>query len=58
MKYNEMVAIKRLARNGVKVRSTTITLGVDQMVGIKLWGAIDYLCNHCNFVWVRKERKS
>lgn len=58
MKYDEYLAKKRLSRNGIKVTAAFIKLGAEQLVGIKLWGAIDYLVNHCNFVWTREIKKS
>lgn len=44
-------AIKRLTRNGIRVDPSDkmILVPHGKAVGIKLWGAIDYLLNHCGW---------
>lgn len=41
-------AIKFLGRNGIQTGDRKITLKKGS-VGLNCWGAIDYLCNYCNF---------
>jgi hypothetical protein len=48
MKWNEVSAINCLERNGIKVGTKTFKL--DRQPGIKLWGVIDYLVNHCGYI--------
>ena len=48
-------AITKLTNNGLQYDSErnliSIPKGIE--IGIKLWGAIDYLRKHCNTTWVR-----
>lgn len=55
MKYNELSALKRLARNGQRCKDHVIE---GPRVGLKLLGAIDYLVNNHKWVRVIKERKT
>ncbi len=48
-------AVNRLRNNGVNVdqEGGVVTIPVKMDVGIKLWGAIDYLKSYHKYVWVR-----
>ncbi len=48
-------AIKRLTRNGigVDVSAKSVDIPRNKAVGIKLWGAIDYLKRFNGFGWGR-----
>lgn len=51
--YTEETAVKRLTKNRVKVENKTIVISGN--IGLKLWGPIDYLLNHCKYK--KKESK-
>jgi hypothetical protein len=45
-------AINRLLMNGINVDSDRKTIVFSGRIpGIKLWGAIDYLCHRCGYSW-------
>lgn len=48
-------AIKRLTRNGIgfDFEQKLIQIPVNKRVGIKLWGAVDYLQRFWKFTWCR-----
>ena len=48
-------AIKRLVRNGVQVDvlHRLVNIPMNLHVGIKLWGAVDYLQRFGKFTWCR-----
>lgn len=51
--YTQKKAIDRLVRNGIKVQEDIISLikiPKGKHVGIKLWGAIDYLINEHKYI--------
>lgn len=52
MKYTEGIAIRRLMRNGIAVRGHTI---YGESAGLKLLGAIDFLVNHLEYIWIKEE---
>jgi hypothetical protein len=56
MHYTQSSAKQRLIRNDIKVDEVSqfITIPYDKDVGNKLWGAIDYLVNHCGYFWIRE----
>jgi hypothetical protein len=47
-------ALSRLHRNNIKVNAKAIVVIKD--TGLKLWSAIDYLCNHCKYIWVKETK--
>ena len=55
-KYTEWSACRRLARNGIQAMDHTIVLRGDRLIGIKLWGAIDYLQAKHSYAIVEKDR--
>jgi len=51
--YNEMTATEKLKQNGVRITEKTIFVAKKVgVVGIKLWGTIEFLCNNCGYKWV------
>lgn len=54
MKHTEQDALEILARNKVKVYPEDKLIHVKN-VGIKLWGVIDYLKNHCKYKVVKEK---
>lgn len=53
-KYTEDSAVSKLRAHGIEVKGSQITL---KRCGIGLWGAIDYLCNHCKYHFLKEEKK-
>jgi hypothetical protein len=51
MKYDESSARMRLRDNGISTDGKVIEISRGNNVGIRLWGAIDFLCNYCGFSW-------
>lgn len=51
-KWEEKTARACLVRNGINVKGRQITLSV-KGVGIKVWGAIDYLCNEHKYSYMK-----
>jgi len=61
---NTQSAINKLKNNGIELvrtqSATLIQLPTNRPIGLKLWSAIDYLCNRCStenyyFNYIRKE---
>lgn len=53
---NEQSAINKLTNNGVlkQIDDGRIILDKNRNLGIKLWGAVDYLINHGKYYgWMR-----
>lgn len=58
MKYSEpAVAITKLQNNNIGVDTKTKKISVPEYTGIKLWGAINYLCSFAGYTWTKKETK-
>ena len=53
-RYSEGSACRRLTRNGIHTRDHTILIPMDKLIGIKLWGAIDYLQAQHSYELVEK----
>lgn len=53
-KYSEDGARITLRENGISTQGKMIEISANRSVGIRLWGVIDYLCNHCGFSWRKK----
>jgi hypothetical protein len=54
MYNNELDALNRVKRQGVRVKGKTITIGRDTVIGIKALGALDYLEKYHGY-WTRRE---
>lgn len=57
-KYDEDGALRSLAKHGVKLHTLGhLTAPKDTIIGIRLWGKIDYLCHYCGYVfsWTKKK---
>lgn len=52
-KWDEMTAVSMCSRNGVKVAVHSKVISEAKNSGIRVWGAIDYLVNHCGYSLVR-----
>jgi hypothetical protein len=52
-KYTEATAKALLKRHGLEIKGKAITL---KRAGIKLWGAIDYLCNNHKYTYMKEEK--
>ena len=50
-KYSEDVARSILKENGIATSGKMIEISANRSIGIRLWGVIDFLCNHCGFSW-------
>jgi hypothetical protein len=50
-KWSVITASACISRNGGKVGAASVHA---KNPGLKVLGAIDYLCNYCGFVWVRQ----
>jgi len=53
-RYTEESACRRLARNGIQTTDHTIVIPMEKLIGIKLWGAIDYLQVQHSYVVMEK----
>ncbi len=54
--YDEIAAIRAIGkRSDVYVDSAmkTINISIDNTCGIKTWGKIDYLVNHCKYAIIK-----
>jgi uncharacterized protein YutD len=49
-------AINRLRNNGIYTQNKLVEIPKTKSVGIKLWGAIDYLKNYCGYGYCRLSR--
>jgi hypothetical protein len=47
--YSEASAIERLRYNGISISDKVVN--VQGLVGIKLWGCIEYLCHKHGYTW-------
>lgn len=54
VKWNEQKAADMAARNGLSVGGKSITLPKHRAVGIKVWGAIDYLVHNHGYMTHRE----
>ena len=52
-KYTEQTAKAKLIAHGIKFDGRIIKL---KRCGIRLWGAIDYLCNSHKYSYMKEER--
>jgi hypothetical protein len=50
-KWDEITARACLVRNGIDVKGRQITL---RRAGIKVWGAIDFLCSKLNYSYLKE----
>ena len=49
--HDENKDVKLLSRKFVvNPNQKTITIGHNQIIGIRTWSRIDYLCHYCNYV--------
>ena len=53
---NDDAAINRLRNNGIQVSDKVVEIPKNKSVGIKLWGAIDYLRHYHGYGWGRLAR--
>jgi len=53
-RYTEESACRRLARNGIQTMDHTILIPMDKLIGISLWGVIDYLQAQHSYELVEK----
>lgn len=54
--YDEETALSKIKRNKVKVNGKHIT--IPAFMGLKLWGAVSYLCRVCKYTWTKEEVKA
>jgi len=54
---NERIALRSLLRKRIKVKQRTILIPATALVGIKMWKAIDCLCNYFGYSWAKEEKK-
>lgn len=53
---DEDSAINRLHRNGIYCSNSRVEIPKNKNVGIKLWGAIDFLKKQYGYSWCRLSR--
>lgn len=53
---DEDSAINRLSRNGIHCSRAIVEIPKSKNVGIKLWGAIDFLEKQYGYSWCRLSR--
>lgn len=51
MQYSESSARLRLKNNGIATDGKTIEIPEKRPAGIRLFGAIDFLCRYCGYCW-------
>lgn len=51
MEYDLATAIKRVEKKGCQVMASNRVIIVKGNVGLKIWGAIDYLCHAHRYNW-------
>jgi hypothetical protein len=52
-KWTEETAKSCLKRAGIDVKGRQLTL---KRAGLKVWGAIDYLCNHHQYSYMKESK--
>ena len=53
-KYDEVTAKAKIKAHGGDIKGKQITI---KRAGINVWGAIDFLCNHCGYNYFKEEPK-
>jgi hypothetical protein len=56
MRYTKESALKMINRNRLRIYNNDIYIPIGRIVGIKLWGAIDYLVNQHGFIYYFEEK--
>jgi hypothetical protein len=53
-KWDEITAKAKVKQHGGDIKGKQITI---KRAGIRLWGAIDFLCNHCGYSFYKEEKQ-
>jgi hypothetical protein len=52
--FKESTALSTVQKSGAKVDMNRKTINIGEGVGHGTWGAIDYLCAKCGYLWFSK----